>query len=263
MSEPHRTALVDTSVFRLSLTANVVRVPVESGANARELIGIRRKLPLRPDHQWLQLQIEAMPTIARAARDGQLTLVDSMELSLEEIKGTYVGVSGIAGDLFRDVRWNHVPAAIERSKFQQMDMDSYTRKETVVAFCKSLLGLDYKAVAARPRFLQRFTDFEQENLRSLDRFRQICAALSENHYPDALHLWTAEVNGLDYFLTADRAFTNVMTKTSRISLTARPIAPVDLLAELGVTKLDPVPITDDNIHPLQRHGRQEDTMTAF
>lgn len=250
MSEPHRTALVDTSVFRLSLTANVVRVPVESGANARELIGIRRQPPRRPDQHWLQRQIEAIPTIARLVRAGQLTLADSMELSLEEIKGTYVGVSGITGDLFRDVRWNHVPAAIERSKFQQMDMDSYTRKEAVVAFCKILLGLDYKAMATRPRFLQRFTDVEQENLRSVDRFRQICSALSENHYPDALHLWTAEVNGLDYFLTADRAFTNAMTKTSRILLTTRPMSPVDLLTELGVTEMDPMPIADDNIHPL-------------
>jgi hypothetical protein len=250
MREPQRTALVDVSVFRLGQTTDVLRVPLNSGAHARELIGIRRKPPLPPDQHWRQRQVEAMPTMARVVGDGRLTLVDSTELSLEEIKGTYVGVSGIAGDLFRDVRWSHVPAAIERSKFQKMDMDSYTMKETVVAFCKILLGFDCKAVAARPRFLQRFTDFEQKNLLSLDRFRQICAALSENHYPDALHLWTAEVNRLDYFLTADRAFINVMTKTSRIALTTRPIAPVDLLEVLGVTEMDPMPIADDNIRPL-------------
>jgi len=250
MHEPRRTALVDTSAFRLSLTADVVHVSLKSGARTPKLIAIRRKPSLSRDQHWRQRQIEAMPTIARLVRDGQLTLADSTELSLEEIKGTYVGVSGITGDLFRDVRWKHVPAAIERSKFQQIDMDSYTRKGTVIAFCKILLGLDSREVAARPRFLQRFTDFEQENLRSLDRFRLICAGLNENHYPDALHLWTAEVNGLDYFLTADRRFTNAMTKTSRVSLTTRLVSPVDLLAEVGVTGVDPMPIADDNIRPL-------------
>jgi hypothetical protein len=74
--------------------------------------------------------------------------------------------------------------------------------------------------------------------------------LPENHYRDALHLWTAEVNGLDYFLTADKTFINVMTKTSRVPLPTRPISPSDLLAELGVTQIDPLPIVDDRLHPL-------------
>jgi hypothetical protein len=85
---------------------------------------------------------------------------------------------------------------------------------------------------------------------NLDRFRELCSGLTRQHYPDADHLWTAEANNLDYFLTADRAFINVMTLTRRLALRSKLISPRDLLAELGGTQLDRLPITDDKFHPL-------------
>ena len=48
-----------------------------------------------------------------------------------------------------------------------------------------------------------------------DRFLEIRAAISdpsnpEAHIADAFHLWTAEVDGLDAFLTMDNTFIRVM-----------------------------------------------------
>jgi len=50
-------------------------------------------------------------------------------------------------------------------------------------------------------------------------------------------------NELDYFLTADRAFINVMTKTARVQLKTKPIAPRELLDELEISERERVPIT--------------------
>ncbi len=249
-TEPRR-ALLDVSVFRLGFTSQVVRVPLGRDGRGPDVLGITRKPSLPPDQRWRQEQIEAMPTLVTLVRHGQLRLFMYTELDLEAMKGTYVGTGGIIGDLFRGLAFEDVPAAIGRSKLQQMSLDEYAKKETFINFCKYLLGLDYASIQARPGFLRRFTEFEQENFRHLDRFKRICSALTENHYPDAFHLWTAEASGIGYFLTADRAFTNALTMTSRVPLPTRPMSPSDLLTQLGVTQLDPMPLTDDRIYPLQ------------
>jgi hypothetical protein len=98
--------------------------------------------------------------------------------------------------------------------------------------------------------MSRFSEFEQRCLMSLDTFRLIACHLPQTHYPDAFHLWTAEVHGLDYFLTVDKKFINVMSRTLRSALHARPISPRDLLSELGIKELDELPIHDWEIHDL-------------
>jgi predicted nucleic acid-binding protein len=107
------------------------------------------------------------------------------------------------------------------------------KKTKVVEFCKLLLHID--ATMLEPSgLLEMLTETELTNRRNVARFRALCAVLDESQYPDAFHLWTAEVNGLDYFLTADRAFINVMTKTARLQLTTRPVGPRELLDDLGI-----------------------------
>jgi hypothetical protein len=247
--EPTRSALLDTSVWRIGLTTRVEYIPSTPNRNGR-ILGIRR-IPPRSKEPWRQQQIEALPTITRLAREGRVKLCHCAELIEESWGGDYLGAGGFVGDLFNGVPLHDVPEAVVRSHFQQLDFAEYVKKEKVIQFCRDvLLGCSYDMFEKRPQFLSRFTDFERENLKRLDRFKQLCSALPENHYPDALHLWTAEVNGLDYFLTADKTFINVMTKTSRVPLPTRPISPSDLLTELGVTQLDPLPILDDELHPL-------------
>ena len=227
------TALLDLSVSRLAETMDVLGVTytTRSGVPVK-LIEMKPRNAIPPEQKWRRMQLEALPAIGRLCREGRMTLGRSTEISLETMKGTYRG-GNVVGDLLGDVTLVHVPCAIDRSKFQQMDLEQYIEKTTVVEFCKLLLHLDSSALES-PWLIERFTDSELTNLRNLERFRTLCAALAESQYPDAFHLWTAEVNGLDYFLTADRSFINVMTKTARVQLTTRPVAPRDLLDDLGI-----------------------------
>jgi predicted nucleic acid-binding protein len=54
--------------------------------------------------------------------------------------------------------------------------------------------------------------FEEKCLRRAHVFKAICQGIDRAHYPDALHLWTAEENNLDVFLTTDRRFRNVIDR---------------------------------------------------
>lgn len=251
--KPPVSALLDTCAYRLTDTveAAVVEHTVQWGPTELTLpiVGSRRKPPLNPNEHWKQDQIEAMPTIARLARENLLGLFVYPELGFEMFKGSSHAGFGI-GNLIKDVQIGKLPAAIERSKFQGMDIQDYVQKDRLVEFVSLILSLDHSAVKALPKSRLKFTDFELQNLRSLDRFREICANLPKKHYPDAFHLWTAEVNGLDFFLTADKKFIRALTESSRVELTTRPIAARDLLDEMDITELDPMPVTHYDFHYL-------------
>ena len=202
----------------------------------------RERLP-GPNEAWLQEQIEALPTVTRLAREGAIRLFRYIEFELEGLKGK-LGLRGLIGDLLNDVPIDDVPAAIERSNFQQpSNFEKHADKERLIEFCELLLSpnFDPDQVCRLPL---RFTDFELENLRLLKRFREIRRALDRNHYPDAFHLWTAETNRLNYFLTTDKKFINLMTHTSKTQGPTRVISPADLLRELGVTEWDPLPVNE-------------------
>ncbi len=172
-----------------------------------------------------------MLRVAKLARDGRVHLFLYSEIDLEILNGTPFPSKRTA-DCLDGATIDHVPAAIERSKFQQMSIEEFCKKDTRVRFFRWLLSLDDMAPSKRPGFMAMLSDFERRNFESLNRFREICKDIAPTHYPDAFHLWTAEVNGLDYFLTADKKFINAVTKGSRIALVTRPICPADFVEEL-------------------------------
>jgi hypothetical protein len=232
------------SVFK----EHTVRVgSIESTIN---VLGMKRNIHHISKGDWIKKQIEALPTVMKQAREGNILIYTYIELEIETMKGTFGGeLRGWIGDLLKNVKIEYIPSAVERSKFQQMDLREYAKKETFIRFCKLLLEIDYKEFEKRRLwFLSKFTDFERQNIKSLNRFNELCSGLSEKHYPDAFHLWTAEVNSLDYFLRSDHKFINVMTKTGRAQLNTKPIAPVDLLNFLGITEREPMPVSDYDFH---------------
>jgi hypothetical protein len=236
--------LVDTSAFRHTRVADVGFFQETFRLGSREIpirvLGVKQKPLPGPEQKWLREQVQAMPTIARLAHERSISLCLYPELELEGMAGPSFPSSPV-GELLKGIAWESVPAAVERSKFQQMDLTIYVQKETVVNFCKVLLEWDQTALDAKVDDWPFLTDFERRNLRDLGRFREICSALHETHYRDAFHLWTAEVNNLDYFLVIDKKFVNVITKTSRIALRTKLMAPADLVRDLGIPQLDPMP----------------------
>lgn len=187
----------------------------------------------------------ALPTIARLAKEGSLVIFTSVELDVEEMSAR-MPLRGEPGDIFRGVRIETLPSAIERTYFRKTaDISAYVRGESQAEFCDFLLKLEEQTFVQLVQQHLQLPNLDLDNLLNLARFRELCGGLqSPDHRRDAFHLWTAEVHGLDYFLTGDRRFINVMTKTKRIALPTSPIDPQHLIASLGIRKLDPLPLQE-------------------
>jgi predicted nucleic acid-binding protein len=227
------TALFDTCLFQDSPGHETVlesldgSVPSLRGPHNSLVKMVTRRVPKR----WNQAQSDALLAIAQFAREDRVHLFTYSEIELETLNGTLFPSSQIA-DCFDGVTIDHLDPPIDRSKLQKMSEDEFCKKETRVKFFDWLRSINPADLADKPWFLATFSAFERRNFESLGRFRAICRDLAQTHFPDAFHLWTAEVHGLDYFLTADKKFINALTKSSRINLITRPIGPSDFVAEL-------------------------------
>jgi hypothetical protein len=232
-AHPFITALFDTCLFEIAPVEEFIlesldgSVPSLRGPKNSIVRIATRPAPNIPQNElWKQAQSDAIPHIAQLVSDSKVQLFTYTEIEHETLNGTLFP-SSLATNSLAGIKIEHVPSAIERSKVQQMTFDTFTLKRTRIDFYRWLIGLrDYEDEVAKKT---GFSDFERKNFKSLDRFRDICSGLNEKHYPDAFHLWTAEVNDLDYFLTADKKFIKAITETSRIALITRPIAPSDFL----------------------------------
>ena len=204
-----------------------------------KVIGYERKPTPSADQEWKRKQIECLPTVRRLAIDEKIELYTYNELTNEAWKRPVSFPANVLGDLFVDITFKHVDAAVERSFFFQMDISEYIKKDQVIKFCIWLLDSKVEDLADRLEGQKRYPAFLLNNLRKVQRFRDLCNGLAEKQYPDAFHLWTSEVNGIEYFLTTDRKFIRVMTETKHINLPCRPLSPTDLLSMLKINDLEP------------------------
>lgn len=192
--------------------------------------------------QEVQREVDALPTIGRLAREQEVAFYRYAELEMEDWRG-WGGPKGVKGDLLRGIEIVSLEAAIERSKFRaHSDFSKACSKEEQIDWVRFLLAVTPERILSEPLVASLLSDIERRNVEHLARFKELCGKHPEKHYPDLLHLWTAEVHGLDYFLTMDGKFVNLMTRTSTVHLTTRPITPLGLLAELGIDELDPAPV---------------------
>jgi len=188
---------------------------------------------------WKRNQIECLPTIDRIAREGKIELFSYSELFHEAWKRPGSFPSNPLGFLFSDDTFKHVDAAVERSFFFQPGASEYNSENQMINFCKWLLDPKAEDLADRLSAQDRYPAFLLNNLRGVQRFRDLCRGLAEKQYPDAFHLWTAEVNEIDYFLTADGKFIRAMTETKRLNLPCMPLSPSNLLDVLKIDERDP------------------------
>ena len=237
MAEP--SVLLDNSVRSRAFTAHGTTTEVEKFKN--RLLLIQAKPAGGPDKEWLREQTECIPTIARLARVGTLSVHTYEELILEAWNSSESFPAFPVGDLFQGVDFKHVPSAIRSSLFFQGSAEEHVSGAALDAFANWLLKIDAEKILQVPALSARLTDFEQRNLKGIDRFRELCRPLSKNHFRDAFHLWTGEVNGLSHFLTVDRKFVRAATGNGKRSLPCQPIVPSDLLETLGERERDPLP----------------------
>lgn len=220
-----------------------------------DVVGWRGQPPKQP---WLQEQIDCLPTIAALVRNGRIRFFTYNELRFEAWHARGGGFS-----VFEGLPLTPVPAPLERSRlFIHSDFKRTIHGSETAAFAKFLLYNMTEPLAAQLIETGVLTEFEVQNLKQLGRFREICAGLSAKHHRDALHLWTAEVNGMDYFLTTELKFRRALAQKKDFTPRCKIVSPSDLLSELGVSEREPLPFEPGEEYdyfgrPLGKGGSEE------
>lgn len=247
-------ALVDTSVYqRLNLVEGVIRTQTVNWGGTDVSVpvtGYRRKRLRDGENVWLRNEINAMPTVRRMALEKQLRLCLYMGIRHETMAGS-AGMVGTKGNLENDIQFEDIQPAVERNFFQKMQIFEYTKKEHIIDFCRILnTGRLIEIEQQAPDYWAQFPELTKTSLKNIGRFQQLLACLPEKHYPDAFHLWTAEVNGLDFFLVLDKKFISALTESAKIDLPTRPVLPSTMLELMGVEIREPAPVEDDRFYNL-------------
>src|SRR5260370_24209475 len=139
------TALLDTCLFRIAPAQEVVfesldgSIPSLRGPRNSLAQLVTRNVPNISDNEgWKRAQSESMPSVVQSARDGKVHLFIYNEIEIENLSGTLFP-SSIVAHCFAGVKIDYVPPVIERSIFQQMSFETFTKKETRIDFCRWML----------------------------------------------------------------------------------------------------------------------------
>lgn len=150
-------------------------------------------------------------------RTAQLVFYTSVELAMERVrqKTPYEGYLGV--NILERIRFQRAKSPVER---------------TIV-----FSGLGDSIGVAEEDQMQFFEGIKNP------RFQKIVKHLGSSHIDDAFHLWTAETNNLNVFLTLDFRFKNVCrNQTKQIASPVCVMSPSELAAQLGV-----MPISVDEL----------------
>lgn len=264
--------LLDTGIFIHSEFAEgaIKQIPARWGG--KELVvpvhGLIRKQPSR-DLEF-ERQKEALFTVGRLIREGRLRAYDYYEIRTERVRG---GGRRPEFNALRGCQIHKCHPTLVRSKFMQTSnlMDEISkggkkdRKAGVkpgganqLAFLKWLCGLrkEHVDVLIQHAAQIRLSPFEVETLNDINWFQFLCQRSgSPENYLDVFHLWTAERNGLDALLTLEKRLPNLVSRVrneriKRVEIRTQVLRPLDLLKQLGIGKLDPVPMEADRFYHL-------------
>lgn len=203
------------------------------GKPYRYLQFVTRTRPRRND--WKQAEIDCLPEIAELIRQGRVEAFTTDELYAEGFRAEKYPQPQHT-DIFAGCGLAFLPAPLDRSKWG-LDGDQFASKADVIGYCESFF------LTASPKRIERFirgmrenpryslTPFEEGCLQRVQVFKAICRGIERTHYPDALHLWTAEENGMDVFLTHDRKYLNVISRQA-VDLRCKVMLPSMFLASL-------------------------------
>lgn len=205
-------------------------------------------------------ELDALYTIGRLIREDRLHAFSYRELQIESWRrrADEMAFNALAGCSIQ-----HCNAAVERSRFTKTTKfqeywakggkrDVRSGKDISVSqlrFVEWLLSLTDDLVEELIRWRETLglTEFEIESLRTLGFFRSMCDAANKEDFPDMLHLWTAQRNRMDVFLTLDKGPARIAarfpaTKASSAGFVPAILHPRQLLLRLGIENSDPVPI---------------------
>lgn len=215
--------LVDRSTIVQATTAveNMSRLPSEKPddwnfptffTNAR----LERSWHKARRHDWIEGEKLALSQIAEKVAARSVKLYSSVELQAERMRIEKVA-SQRRRNVFDDLRIEEARVPFNKSKLP-LSMDDFLSKASLINFCKTFLLRS--SAEETEAFISRMSknlvygpdEFEIHCLRNKAKFQSLCTNLHEGHIPDAFHLWTAEENGMNYFLTLDKKFINAVSR---------------------------------------------------
>lgn len=200
------------------------------------VLGFVRNPPPGIDGSWLRKEFDCLPTISKLLQDREIKGYRYIELELEDWQRSGSGNSANLGNLFPRELFGDIGPAIERSYFFQSSISDYVKTSKMVEFCLWLKRLKANELNLDVLIKKGFPAEMLRNLHHVSRFHELCHVLQkEEQLVDAFHLWSAEVNGIEYFLTTDKKFVNAIQRAVR---DCKPILPSELLDKLGVRKME-------------------------
>ena len=245
--------LVDNCIFSLSETMQVCfkdfELKLGDAVQCGRVVGYTRKPLPSQSEKWKRDEIECLPTIGRLARENTISLLKYSEIDFEGWRRLGSFPSNDFGNLFSGVVTEQLEAAVECSYFFQMDGVEHLTNHRLVDFCNWLLNLNDSQKLGMLAEKFKLPTSLIKSLEHVDRYRELCEGMPEKQYPDIFHLWSAEVNGIDFFLTIDKKFINSMARKN-LDLPCKPISPSALLNLLGVDVRDPFPYQEGVFYSL-------------
>jgi len=229
--------------------------------------GFMRK-PSEKDPNY-QRQINALFTVGRLIQQGRIEAYKYSEIEYEVGRGSK---GPPVCNALEGCTIQTCPPAVERSCFRSSlnFIDAISkggkkdRKASVdlggvnqIACFEWLCSLKKGQIRSLPPQLIKMrgiTDFDLESLENIEWFKFLCKRSgSPENYPDVFHLWTAERNNLDAFLTLETRLPNLVSrvkneKVRRIDIRTEVLRPLELLQKLGIDKPDPVPMEPNRFY---------------
>ena len=235
----------------------------------RSVYGYKRKPP-DPNTRY-QNEINALFTIGRLIREHTITAYSSHELSCEAWRGRRkLNVF----NALRDCEVHNCQSPLDRYKFRKTgNFSEYVNKggkkdqknkrnygsASQIPFISWLRDIPSSTITSilESSNLLGLSAFEKESIRKIDWFHSVCKLFDSNeHLPDVFHLWTAERNQLNVFLTLDKKFSNMLDFNTKntLPIITKVLTPVELLRELGIASQDDVPVEYGKIYPISRYN---------
>jgi hypothetical protein len=264
--------LLDTGIFIHAEFAEPTVKNVRVGWGGRESVlevhGLKSKKPGQ-DADY-QEQKEALFTVGRLIREGEIEAYTSIEIDFERFRGT-VAIQEF--NALRGCQIHKCVPALDRSRFRKTaNFTGFIAKggkkdqraglaggeETQIAFLEWLCALDQPCLNALIEHAAPIglSPFEIESLGTLSWFQLLCKRSgSAENYPDVFHLWTAEKHGFDALLTLEKKLPRLITrvqaeKAIQIQINTAVLRPLELLAAMGISEPDRVPIDRDRFYNL-------------
>jgi hypothetical protein len=262
--------MLDNGIFGHSQFADSAMGPQGQrfgpGNQHHQVWGVVRK-KLDPNEEY-QSQMDSLFTVGRLIREKQVEAFTYRELMYESFN-RIIGMSefdALAGCAMVDC-----PPALMRSRFRSGDLFEFVMKGgkkdrkrgldtrlSQIDFMEWLCTLDERHVSAivECRTILGLTEFEMDSLRNLRCFQKLCTiSQSPENYPDMFHLWTAQRNRMDVFLTLESTLPQIFNhiehaRVVEIEHQTKVLRPLEFLRLLGVTQPDPVPIEPGRFYPM-------------